>query len=151
NMAFGDWLVRHELDDMDKGDRSRLFAVMKNLPEIEGWRQRLPLGERLKLNHPNTIWRRWKEANSTLPETEADDEDEDEAPTEHSPPPDAKPVAKSTLPERDADADEEDDEDEEDEEDEEDSKSTLPETEADDEDDEYESPDDADDSVIMQM
>jgi hypothetical protein len=36
NMAFGEWLQRYKLDDMDKGDRSRLFSVMDNLPNERG-------------------------------------------------------------------------------------------------------------------
>jgi hypothetical protein len=67
NMAFGEWLTRRKLDDMDKGDRSRLFAVMDNLGNIEQWRQTLTFTERLKLNHPNAVWRKWKAANE--PET----------------------------------------------------------------------------------
>jgi hypothetical protein len=60
NTAFGEWLTKYKLDDMDKGDRSRLFAVMENLPSIEEWRQTLTLTERLKLNHPNAVLRKWK-------------------------------------------------------------------------------------------
>jgi hypothetical protein len=47
---------------MDKGDRSRLFEVMDNLGLIEQWRGTLTLGEKLKLNHPNSVLRRWKKA-----------------------------------------------------------------------------------------
>ena len=61
-MAIGEWLARYKLDDMDKGDRSRLFAVMDNLPMIEEWRQTLTLSERLKLNHPSAVLRKWKAA-----------------------------------------------------------------------------------------
>lgn len=60
NVAFGEWLTKYKLDDMDKGDRSRLFAVMDNLPAIEEWRQALTLTERMKLNHPQAVLRRWK-------------------------------------------------------------------------------------------
>jgi hypothetical protein len=60
NTAFGEWLAKYKLDDMDKGDRSRLFAIMDNLPQIEEWRRTLTLTERLKLNHPNAVLRRWK-------------------------------------------------------------------------------------------
>jgi hypothetical protein len=60
NMAFGEKLTHYKLDDMDKGDRSRLFTVMDNLPMIEEWRRTLTLGERLRLNHPNAVWRKWK-------------------------------------------------------------------------------------------
>ena len=60
NMAFGEWLQKYKFDDMDKGDRSRLFAVMDNLGQIEEWRMTLTLTERLKLNHPNAVLRKWK-------------------------------------------------------------------------------------------
>ena len=60
NVAFGEWLSRYKFDDMDKGNRSRLFELMENLPQIEEWRRTLPLSERLKLNHPNAVLRKWK-------------------------------------------------------------------------------------------
>jgi hypothetical protein len=60
NVAFGEWLSKYKLDDMDKGDRSRLFKVMDNLPMIEEWRRTLTLTERLKLNHPNAVLRKWQ-------------------------------------------------------------------------------------------
>jgi hypothetical protein len=60
NAAFGEWLQKYKFDDMDKGDRSRLFAVMDNLGQIEEWRMTLTLTERLKLNHPNAVLRKWK-------------------------------------------------------------------------------------------
>jgi hypothetical protein len=62
NMAFGEWMMRYKLHDMDKGDRSRLFQVMEALPMIEEWRRTLTLTERLKLNHPNAVLRKWKAA-----------------------------------------------------------------------------------------
>lgn len=61
NLCFGEWMKRNKVDDMDKGDRSRLFQMMDNLPQIEDWRMnRLTISERLKLNHPATVWRKWK-------------------------------------------------------------------------------------------
>jgi hypothetical protein len=60
NIAFGEWLARHHFDDIDKGDRSRLLDVMSNLPAIEAWRARLPQTDRLRLNHPNSVLRKWK-------------------------------------------------------------------------------------------
>jgi hypothetical protein len=60
NAAFSEWLSKYKLDDMDKGDRSRLFKVMDNLPMIEEWRRTLTLTERLKLNHPNAVLRKWQ-------------------------------------------------------------------------------------------
>jgi hypothetical protein len=60
NRIFGEWLERYGLHEMDKGDRSRLFTVMENLPEIEKWRHTLTLNEQLRLNHPNGVLRRWQ-------------------------------------------------------------------------------------------
>jgi hypothetical protein len=34
------------LDDLDKGDRSRPFTVMDNLPLVDEWRRTLTLTER---------------------------------------------------------------------------------------------------------
>ena len=62
NMAFAEWLHRYKLDDMDKGDRSRLFEIMDNLSPIEQWRQTLTMTQRLALNHPNSVMRKWKKA-----------------------------------------------------------------------------------------
>jgi hypothetical protein len=62
NMAFGEWMTQYKLNDMDKGDRSRLFQVMEALPMIEEWRRTLTFTERLKLNHPNAVLRKWKAA-----------------------------------------------------------------------------------------
>jgi hypothetical protein len=64
NIAFGRWLKQYRLDDMDKGDRARLFNVMAELPQIEEWRRTLALGERLKLNHPNAVLRKFKAAHA---------------------------------------------------------------------------------------
>jgi hypothetical protein len=60
NVAFGEYLMKYKIDDMDQGDRSRLFSVMDNLPAIEEWRRTLTLTERMKLNHPNAVLRKWK-------------------------------------------------------------------------------------------
>jgi hypothetical protein len=60
NAAFGAWLERHGFHEIDKGDRSRLFDVMDNLPAIEQWRGTLASTLRLRLNHPNSVLRKWK-------------------------------------------------------------------------------------------
>jgi len=62
NRTFGDWLQANKFDDMDKGERSRLFTIMDNLGEVERWRGTLTLTERLRLNHPNAVLRKWKAA-----------------------------------------------------------------------------------------
>jgi hypothetical protein len=59
---FGSWLAHHHFDDIDKGDRHRLFAVMDNRAAIEAWLATLTLTERLRLNHPNSVWRKWQAA-----------------------------------------------------------------------------------------
>jgi hypothetical protein len=72
NMAFGKWLAQYKLNDMDKGDRARLFTVMGDLPQIEEWRRTLSLTERLKLNHPNAVLRKFKAHTSPKAEPRPD-------------------------------------------------------------------------------
>jgi hypothetical protein len=43
NKVFGDWLQKNKFDDMDKGERSRLFTILDNLPEVERWRDTLTM------------------------------------------------------------------------------------------------------------
>jgi hypothetical protein len=62
NDAFTAWCARHGFDDLDKGDRSRLFTVMDNLPAIEAWRATLTTTERMRLNHPSAVLRKWQAA-----------------------------------------------------------------------------------------
>jgi hypothetical protein len=60
--VFGAWLSENGFDEIDKGVRSRLQNCLDNLPAIEMWRQNIGLGQRLQLNHPNTVWRKWQAA-----------------------------------------------------------------------------------------
>ena len=60
--VFGAWLAENGFDEIDKGVRSRLQNCLDNLPAIEMWRQNIGLGQRLQLNHPNTVWRKWQAA-----------------------------------------------------------------------------------------
>jgi hypothetical protein len=60
--ALSAWARKHGFADLDSGDRTRLFAVMDHLKEIEDWLQKLPEPERLRLNHPSSVWRKWKAA-----------------------------------------------------------------------------------------
>jgi hypothetical protein len=62
--TFGAWLHDNEFDQIDKGVRSRLQSCLDNLPAIEAWRQTLGLTQRLQLNHPNAVWRRFQTAQS---------------------------------------------------------------------------------------
>ncbi len=64
NVLFAAWLNKFGFENLDKGDRSRLFAVMDHLHEIETWRATLTPTQRLRLNHPSAVLRKWKSANA---------------------------------------------------------------------------------------
>jgi hypothetical protein len=64
--AFAAGLKKYGFENIDSGDRTRLFKVMTNISAIEKWRATLPLNQRLPLNHPSTVLRRWK-STSTVP------------------------------------------------------------------------------------
>src|SRR5262249_55446236 len=70
NAAFAAWARKFGFADLDKGDRARLFNVMDNLKDIVAWLEKLPPNERLRRNHPSSIWRRWKAA-TTAPKADA--------------------------------------------------------------------------------
>ena len=60
SQTFGAWLHENDFDEIDKGVRSRLQTCLDQLPEIEAWRQTLGLTQRLQLNHPNAVLRRFQ-------------------------------------------------------------------------------------------
>src|SRR6266446_9139427 len=60
--VFGAWLDEQGFAEIDKGVRSRLQNCLDNLPAIEAMRQNMGLTQRLQLNHPNAIWRRFQAA-----------------------------------------------------------------------------------------
>jgi hypothetical protein len=60
NWAFSFWLFKHGFNDIDQGDRKRLFDILEHRAEIEQWRATLTLTERLRINHPSTVWRKWR-------------------------------------------------------------------------------------------
>ncbi len=62
NVLFAGWLAQLGFENLDKADRSRLFAVMDHLDEIETWRASLTPTERLRLNHPSAFFRKWTNA-----------------------------------------------------------------------------------------
>jgi hypothetical protein len=64
NAAFATWLKKFDFENLDKADRSRLFGVMDHLQDIEAWRATLTPSERLRLNHPSAVWRKWKSAHA---------------------------------------------------------------------------------------
>jgi hypothetical protein len=60
NRAFGAVLERERLDRIDSATRNQLLQIAKNMSAIEAWREKLEPAERLRLNHPSTIWRNWR-------------------------------------------------------------------------------------------
>jgi len=60
NETFGAWLKENDFDQINKGARSHLQTCLDNLPAIEAWRQTIDLGQRLQLNHPYAVLRRWQ-------------------------------------------------------------------------------------------
>jgi hypothetical protein len=62
NKAFGGWLDRHPAyRKIDQADRKRCFDVLDNRADIEDWRAKaLTPNQRMRLNHPSTVFRRWK-------------------------------------------------------------------------------------------
>jgi hypothetical protein len=67
SQTFGQWLAENEFDQIDKGVRSRLQDCLDHKPEIEAWRKTLGLTQRLQLNHPNAVLRRWQASRQTSP------------------------------------------------------------------------------------
>jgi hypothetical protein len=64
NAVFAAWLKKFGFENLDKADRSRLFVVMDHLDEIETWRATITPAQRLRLNHPSAVLRKWKSANA---------------------------------------------------------------------------------------
>jgi hypothetical protein len=58
-IAFAEWLKRFKVNDMDKSDRAKLLQIMEERPAIEEWRAELKPHERLQLNNPTLVWRKW--------------------------------------------------------------------------------------------
>jgi hypothetical protein len=65
--SFSGWLNKYHVDDFDRSDRVKLMYVMEHRAEIEGWRSTLTMTERLKLNHPTSVLRKWQKANEVRP------------------------------------------------------------------------------------
>jgi hypothetical protein len=61
-IAFGEWLQRYRLSDMDKSDRAKLLQLMEDRPAVEEWRASLTDWERRNLNNPVIVWRKWTAA-----------------------------------------------------------------------------------------
>jgi hypothetical protein len=55
--TFGAWLRLHAFDELHNSVRGVLMRVVDRLPDIERWRDSLDEAARLRLNHPDSIWR----------------------------------------------------------------------------------------------
>jgi hypothetical protein len=64
--AFNQWLIDAKLNDMDQADRVKLLTVMEARLEIEQWRETLDKTQRMRLNHPTAVFRRWRQI-TTVP------------------------------------------------------------------------------------
>jgi hypothetical protein len=58
-LAFGEWLRRFKVEDMDKSDRAKLLQLMEERPAVEEWRATLTDWDRRNLNNPVMVWRKW--------------------------------------------------------------------------------------------
>jgi hypothetical protein len=58
--AIGIWLKATGFNEIDKGARSRLRSCIEHLTQIDEWRKTLDANERVALNHPNSIWCKFK-------------------------------------------------------------------------------------------
>jgi hypothetical protein len=84
--AFSVWLKAHHFHDIDKSDRAKLLHIMENLEEVEAWRASLSPAERLRWNHPNSVWREFTafllERGPDEDERDTDETDEGERDTD---------------------------------------------------------------------
>jgi hypothetical protein len=60
NQEFSDLLKANGFDGIDKGTRARLFLVLGHEAAIDDWLATVPPNKRLRLNHPDTVWRAYQ-------------------------------------------------------------------------------------------
>jgi hypothetical protein len=64
--SFGAWMSKYGLDGLHRSDRAKLFTVMESRGAIEDWRRAsLTERQRLALNHPTSVLRKWQAATDT--------------------------------------------------------------------------------------
>lgn len=67
NLAMGDWLRSNGLHGISPQERYRALLVLENLPAISAWRDGLDEAQRRRLNHPSSVWARWRRATNVAP------------------------------------------------------------------------------------
>jgi hypothetical protein len=63
-MAFSTWTKTNHFAEIHKSVRGVLLKIIDNLAEIDAWRNRLSEDLRLRLNHPDSIWRHFAQRDS---------------------------------------------------------------------------------------
>jgi hypothetical protein len=69
NRAFGEIIAREKLDStvLDSATRNHCLQIAENRAAVEAWRATLTQNLRQTLNHPGSLYKRWKKA-TTVPE-----------------------------------------------------------------------------------
>jgi hypothetical protein len=68
--TMAEWLVANGFKEIDKGVRCRLLECLQHRAEIDQWLSGLTDGERFRINHPDTVLKRWK-GSTTVPDPNA--------------------------------------------------------------------------------
>jgi hypothetical protein len=68
NQEFGDWLRSSKFDSVHKTTRSQLLKCLEHRAQIESWRATLTINERVSLNHPVAVLRRWRKTQAKKPD-----------------------------------------------------------------------------------
>jgi hypothetical protein len=63
---MGEWLVANSFHIIDKAARSRALECLKHRADIEKWLTTMTEPERFRLNHPDTVLRKWKASSHDL-------------------------------------------------------------------------------------
>jgi hypothetical protein len=61
NRLIGAWLKQNDMDDLPTSTRTLMRHVRKHQTGIEAWRNELPPEQKMKMNHPRTIWKHYNE------------------------------------------------------------------------------------------
>jgi hypothetical protein len=67
NAAIGEFLNKNGLRGIHKVTRSRLAEIAEHLPEIRAWYNQLDAADRIHINNPATILKRWRQDTNQIP------------------------------------------------------------------------------------
>jgi hypothetical protein len=77
--AVKHFLACHKFDRINKGTRSLMCEVARNLDAIESWRSTLPPEELIELNHPRVVLAHWKRSLRSASDQDSEEPEVDEA------------------------------------------------------------------------